>query len=134
MSRRRENQNIRLGPGRAGVHGGRPGRHPNDLQAGILRPLEFISLGGADNRDFWQRIRQVVNDAVRLRILRTGFRVSRDPPRVKVAIEGSARRVPSVWLGIGLIGQAASDHSPVIKDARDVTNLLRSHPGDATQG
>ena len=130
----RENQNIRLGPGRARVHGGRPGWHPNDFQAGRLRPLEFISLGGADNRDFRQRIRQLVNDAVRLRILRTGFRMSRDPACEKVTVERPARRVPRVWLGIGLIGQAASDHSPVIKDARNVTNLLRSHPGDATQG
>jgi hypothetical protein len=123
-----------LGSGRAGVHRGCAERHPNDFQAGILRSLEFISLGGTDNRDFRQRIRQLVNDAVRLRILRTGFRMSRDPVRAKITVERPAGRMPSVWLGIGLFGQAASDHSPVIKDARDVTNLFWLHLGDATQG
>ena len=41
--------------------------------------------------------------------------------------------MPRIGLGVGLIGQAALDHTPVIKDARDVVDLLRPQPGDATQ-
>ena len=93
-----------------------------------------MTLRCGDDGDPRQRVGRLIDNAMRFRILRAGFRMRRDPTLLEITVERPAGGVPRVRFCVRLIGQAALDHSPMVEKTRDVADLTWPGAGDAAQG
>src|ERR1044071_10396092 len=71
---------------------------------------------------------------MRFDIFRACLRSPGDAGSVQMIVQGKARRLFRVRLGVAHLGQTAGYHSPMIEDARDVPDLVCLQAFDATKG